>query len=551
MKQLSAPLLSRSMLSVRLNLARQRLKQYPLHTLDFVMMDLERPTGVRRHADQCVGDLTGRLLEFWSAAEGVDGVREERLPELFERILRTRQKSGLFGAFNGQPENPQPVDGNLSVVMYRLFSGFMRYWQASGDSRALEAAVDQAEWLLAHRDRWQHHFPEGARAIEFWVTEPLAMLYHATGDDRYLDFIAWINRIIGPCEYTHSHGFMATMRGLQLAALYSGDETFNRKPEEARRRIIDGHYQMIDGCVSENHPRSFRNEGCSIADWLMMNLNAGLLGAPDGYAEAENILWNALFFNQFATGGFGHRDLMENGYAMGALSEAWWCCTHHAGLAMTEVARHAVTCSDGVIRVNLLIPGRFRVAGGEVEISTVYPQRGRALIRTRDCSLPVEVTPPPSLHEVELRKLQQEDGETILLSGRLGYWLDRREEPRVALRYGPLLLAPLTYYWGGPRQEVADDIPAGYVPDFLPAGTPRLLVGEPDRDGLLPPLRTTPLPEWSYFETGAAAELGFDGISGYVDCLFPGGEKHELWFSPLCHLTSNLSFYDTPLLFEA
>ena len=51
-----------------------------------------------------------------------------------------------------------------------------------------------------------------------------------------------------------------------------------------------------------------RNEGCSIADWLMLNLNAGLITGEDGaYEKAERIFWNALAFNQWINGSFGHR----------------------------------------------------------------------------------------------------------------------------------------------------------------------------------------------------------------------------------------------------
>jgi len=94
---LSNPLLSQSQTKFRLGLVRQRTRTYPLDSMDFIMMDLERPEGHHRHAYQCAGDLTGRLLEFLSHAEGVDGQHDERLPELFERILRQRRPSGLFG----------------------------------------------------------------------------------------------------------------------------------------------------------------------------------------------------------------------------------------------------------------------------------------------------------------------------------------------------------------------------------------------------------------------------------------------------------------------
>lgn len=543
--ELSRPELSESQLAFRIGLARKRLDLYPLDRMDFILMDLERPPCSHRHADQCTGDLTGRVLEFWSAAEGIDGSRAPRLGELFERILRTRQPSGLFGRANGPLHEPVPVEEGISAVYYRLFPGLIHYWRASGDSRALAAAVDQGEWLLKIRDRWSALYPPGARALEFWATEPMAMLYQETGDTRYLDFVAMIEELIGPCEYTHSHGYMATMRGLQLAALATGDPAWNRKPEAARRSIIDRHYQMVDGCVAENHPRSFRNEGCSIADWLMMNLNAGRLGQADGYDEAENILWNALFGNQLVTGGFGHRDLLEpDGYSMGALSEAWWCCTMHAGLAMCEYARHAVTSGKEGLRINFQVPGTFRTGAGTVRLASAYPARAESLAET--AAPRVTVRRPNGWRAFS----EERRGERIVLSGRLGHWVDRQGEAGDILRYGPLVLAPLTYYWGGAPKTFAKDIPAGYVPDFLPAGRPRLLTGEADADGLLTGVATGPLPEWSYFECGPDLPLGVEGASAYIDCRFPQGEVRKLWFSPLCHLTSNLSYYDTPILWS-
>ncbi len=61
---LSKPLLAASQLSFRIGLARTRTAAYPLDSLDFIMMDLERPDNRTRHAHWCAGDLTGRLLEF-------------------------------------------------------------------------------------------------------------------------------------------------------------------------------------------------------------------------------------------------------------------------------------------------------------------------------------------------------------------------------------------------------------------------------------------------------------------------------------------------------
>lgn len=553
--QLAKPTLSESVFKTRIGLVRSRTHSYPMDTLDFIMMDLERPPAVRRHADQCLGDLTGRVLEVWSALENIDGKKEEHLTELFNRILRTRQPSGLFGIHQGQPTSPTPVEDGITSAPSRLFPALVRYWQSTGDSRGLDAAMGIAEFLFANEKKFhEHFFTDNWYNIENWVVEPMALLYGATHDPRCLDFIRWhLERTPAePSLNTHSHGYTSTMRGFQLAAIYSGDMSFNEKPEHFRQHCIAEHFPSIDGGVSELYPRSFRNEGCSISDWLMLNLNAGLLGAKDAYHVAENTLWNALFFNQFITGGFGHRDQMETGYRMGSVSEAWWCCTHHAGLAMSEVARHVVTERDGKLHVNMLIPGTFRIGDAEVVISTIYPQNGEAFITTKNCGMPLEIDIPECIKKPTLKSYTAGNEKTIRLSGKVGYTLQVDERTKMnALRYGPLILAPMKNYWNRPETDFGKSVPAGYIPPMMPAGLPTLEIGEPDEDGLYPDLRHIPYPDWSFFEAGAAAPLGFRDVSGYVNGRFPNGEEKVLFFTPMCYLTSNLTFFDVPILFPA
>jgi len=81
-KTTALPDLGESQLRFRLGLVRQRTKIYPLDSMNFIMMDLERPDTSHRHAHWCTGDMTGRLLEFLSHAEWVDGQSEPRLPDM-------------------------------------------------------------------------------------------------------------------------------------------------------------------------------------------------------------------------------------------------------------------------------------------------------------------------------------------------------------------------------------------------------------------------------------------------------------------------------------
>ena len=76
--------------------------------------------------------------------------------------------------------------------------------------------------------------------------------------------------------------------------------------------------------------------------------------------------------------------ITSSGYGL-PLEEAWWCCVHEAGMAMSEMARHVVTVRGSTLRVNFLFAGRYTVPlpGGKeavVTIATDYPSKAEATI---------------------------------------------------------------------------------------------------------------------------------------------------------------------------
>jgi hypothetical protein len=352
---------------------------------------------------------------------------------------------------------------------------------------------------------------------------------------------------------------MSTLRGLQTAALMTGDKSWNEKPELNRRLIVAKRFEMPDGCTPEAFPGNYRNEGCSIADWLMLNLNAGLItGDQSAYEKAERIFWNALAFNQWINGSFGHRGLTANGYGMQCFEEAWWCCVHEAGLAMSEYARHAVVFRDGTIRVNLLVPGEFSVPlpGGKttrVKVRTRWPAAAEATIEADGIpdGMAVKLRVPGCVAKPVVRETRNGERLCVNLQGTIGHRIEECR-PGVILTYGPLVLAPSTYGWDLSRPPSAADaaVPAGYIPQSLPSGTPSIqLPGKPDAGGFVHfPLN--PLPEWSYFDEGAGARCWVEGAAVGVPLKFPNGEIKTLRFTPLCSNTSNLTLCETPLVFR-
>jgi hypothetical protein len=445
----------------------------------------------------------------------------------------------------------------------RFFPGFIYYYELTRDQRALDAAIGLAENVIRHKDIWHKRAKEvGGRAIVLWITEPMAMLYGICDKQEYLDFVGMINDTVEmPDKGGHAHGYMATLRGLQTAALITGDAFWNTKPEAARRMIIERHFEMPDGCTPECFPDRGANEGCSIADWLMLNLNAAAITGNDAcYEHAEHIFWNALAFNQWNTGCFGHRSTTPYGYGMRRFEEAWWCCLHHGGLALVEYARHAVTLREKTIQVNLLVPGTYilELPGGreaEIRIATEYPARAEASISAtgvpEDMSLRLRV--PSCVRQAEVAETRDKDSVKLTLSGRLGHHVVPCHGG-VTLKYGPLVVAPMIYSWqeeGNQCYAAAaseDHVPEGYIAALMPTGLPVLELPPPDANGLLT-LSDLPRPVWMYFDEGPTSRCGVDGSAANVSVKFPDGTQKDLRFTPLCYATSCLSLFDTPIVF--
>ena len=185
----------------RIRMAKQRGRSYPLDSLDFIMVDLERPETLTRHADFCTGDLTGRYLDFLAASAHLEPSDHDRMQALFARILKCQAPNGAFGRVQVQDMGVSS-DELAWVASSKVFIGLLRYYQETGDPKALTAARRNAEFFFANLDRIreasiQQKKPEdlhrwirsagGLGDCGNWITEPMAELFGITGDQRCLD----------------------------------------------------------------------------------------------------------------------------------------------------------------------------------------------------------------------------------------------------------------------------------------------------------------------------------------------------------------------------
>ncbi|MBR2949525.1 MAG: glycoside hydrolase family 127 protein [Lachnospiraceae bacterium] len=545
---LSKPFLYPSQLKYRLGLAKKRLTHYPVDSMNFIMMDLERPRLRSRHAHWCTYDLTGRMLQFYSLAEGVDGEHIEVLNELFERIMNNRHKSGVFGnAFEYTGESPEKA----TYIGTHFMSGLVNYYELTGDMRALNAAQACAEFLFAKGDAFYAEManPFGPHKMSCWIAEGFAELYKQTQKEVYLDAVRRIaSECMGQLQGAHSHGYMTTLRGILKAAIYAEDAELAEFVRVRRQEIIDRGCMYPNGDISEMFPESPRNEGCSIADWIMLNLLYGFyFDDSSAYELAEYSLWNALYFNQFVTGGFGHRYFGEHGYKT-YIEEAWWCCTENCGMCLTETARHAVTMKNGLLKLNFLIPGQYTIKtpSGEIRVcvTTKYPTNAETIIRVEGTQDDMELRIPSCIRAASCRRVNNPLGYTLYLDGKMGHYTEIRND-RMVVKYGPLVIAPMMYHWDlMTAVEQENTVPEGYCHEALKGRDFKLALTDPDENGFYR-LKHDPLPEWSIFEEGEMAGIsGGEAASAYIPVVFPDGTKKELFFQPLCSATSNLTLMD-------
>ncbi|HOE67080.1 MAG TPA: hypothetical protein PLO62_11205 [Candidatus Hydrogenedentes bacterium] len=191
----------------------------------------------------------------------------------------------------------------------------------------------------------------------------------------------------------------------------------------------------------------------------------------------------------------------------------------------------------------------------EIRITTTYPSRAEATIMASGVpgNISLRLRVPGCVRQAIVAETRDNDRVRLTLSGRLGHHVAPCHGGAM-LKYGPLVLAPAIYSWQGEGNgchaaSVSEThAPAGYIPDSMPGGLPRLELPEPDADGLLS-LSDQPRPDWMYFDEGATSRCGVEGSAANVPIAFPNGNRKVLRFTPLCYNTSCLSLFDTPIVF--
>ena len=389
-------------LDKRVRLTEKRLQHQPFD-LDLIVQDVARRPKLKRRFEEYEGDVSGRTLGSWSYMSRLLGEHPQKLDSIFEAILVNQKPGGFFG------KDQQKIDwdywGRQTFGHGRLLGGLVQYYLLTRDDRAKQAAEKLGDYFVAKIPQWSSAFADNPWSDhDDWVNwqdqqsnrrhfvkthmtsilESLMMLHDVSPKQTYLDAGEKIVALFPEFGQYHSHSFMNTMVGMTMLYAKTGDHTLLSRLYDTYWQDIAKHSSPVDGGMREWFPDDHRTEGCSITDWVRLNLSMWKITRDAVYLDAaENAWYNALNLHQTANGAFGHGTCSAVGYE-NAYSEAWWCCTMHGLWAYADLVNFAAACSEKDVWFNFYTPMRFDLSiGGQemnFQIETAYPVDGRVQI---------------------------------------------------------------------------------------------------------------------------------------------------------------------------
>jgi hypothetical protein len=365
----------------RLARACDRFHLPPLDDPGYVLADIALDR--KRIFTEYSGDISGRMIGAEALLSSGSTREAATLRRLLEGVPAGQKPDGHFGAVQHLPALQRSTDMPILWGNGRLLIGLVEAYEITGDTNALATARRLGDYFVATDAvycRKENLESVGGRHADAFATcyfsciEGLVALGQATGDPSYrkeAERIAELALAETQFDDLHSHGRLSTLRG--IAALYemTGDARWLQGVERDWKMVVD-RYLLPTGGITEMFSRSNgRDEGCAVSDWLRLNLMLWRMTGKGVYLdEAERGLKNHFLYQQFATGGSGHRAFInvqgEPAAFRGDGTDAYWCCCEHWPRALADVARLAITTTSDGPSVNLFVDATAQVAAAGV-----------------------------------------------------------------------------------------------------------------------------------------------------------------------------------------
>lgn len=331
------------------------------------------------------GDQIGRWLSVLSVAEGYGWSEAAwHRKAVGDTVLSLQTKEGNFGP----PGSANSDDARIPSGNGFALRGLMDAYTDTKDPRYLEAARKLARYFESIAPKWEAR--SDGKLHEFYghCLDGLVALSEQGGDKWALELAERLAQRAGRTKHTHHS--LSLCRGLIDLARVTGKKEYLAKVEDYLSWCRE--CQTVDGGLPEEMPQSPQDEGCALADWIVVNLMMYQVTGEERYLDdAEHTLVNHFFANQFHTGGFGHRSFSQE--IVGGKNWQGWdgqfgsenpgCCSLWGQWALGQVGRFILTQADRELRVNLYPSAEITLAelGARLEITSDFPRMTKARIR--------------------------------------------------------------------------------------------------------------------------------------------------------------------------
>jgi DUF1680 family protein len=341
------------------------------------------------------GDISGRYIEFFSLY-GQMGYPVPELAGIVERVVSAQKPLGYFGEEGFETQRLTQRETKIFWGNGRLLIGLMEYHRLTNDPKVLSAACRLGDFLFQcglHESTSSigqgvaaDVGPAGFATTFCSCLEGIVRLFEVTRDPRYATLAKGVADLLPETfEGFHSHGRMTALRGMVDLAGITHDAAMMDRIIRQWKVIEAEHVTPLGGIREHFGDGCTRDEGCSVADWVMLSLKLFSATGEAEYLEAaEHGFLNHLLAVQFENGGFGHQVLLPQkvkdhepllmgiglpkGECLNYTNEAYWCCSFHGPLAILNLARHlAAVPTDTGLKINLPLTAEIASAGLELE----------------------------------------------------------------------------------------------------------------------------------------------------------------------------------------
>ncbi len=426
------------------------------------------------------GDWPGRTLEAYSRVSlALGGPASTRFDEVGKGLLSHLTEEGKFETiFNG---NPHDFSNGFWFGQCRAILGLVWAYHYTNDEEYKNASVKAADYIVAH------FFDEGqpgAPSPFWWVaTEALGEVQRITQDKKYSEFALKIASTIPPASANfyglHTHSYLLSLRGCMYAHETLGDLGVLNKVLEQHAVFRDRIMWPGGGIIEHLGGRGWNtlnywfDEGCSVDDWLGLNLDLWRTTGDAKYMDmVERIHLNHFYFDQDAAGGF----CGDRGVDATREGSPWpFCCSMHGTSTLAELTQYIASTDGARVWVNVFLPGTvtLKTSGQEValDLETKYPADGNLHIAVGGAgkeAFPLYVR-VPAWSKVEAYTVNGKavtpsfDGGYAVVPVRVGDAADitlamplRTEVRNRFIGDGPDTDYSLVSLWKGPRQLVYD-----------------------------------------------------------------------------------------------